>query len=156
MGRFSDSVKLILVVVVFAAISYLMGRCERSSDTGTTGTDTVYVDREFTDTVIVYTITPPKTVTVYLQPDTAKRKRLEGATIIQGLRIEPKGVELITIDTAGFTKVAFYQIPIGSEVLVNDTGAVQVKPVSIKKTRWIRAGKVAIVVGSFIVGGLLF
>jgi hypothetical protein len=156
MKNIFDYLKLLAVIVVFAAISYLMGRCERSSDTATTGTDTVYVNREFTDTVIVYTITPPKTVTVYLKPDTAKRKRLEGGTIIQGLRIEPKGVELITIDTAGFTKVAFYQIPVGSEVLVNDTGAVQVKPVSIKKTRWIRAGKIAIVVGSFIVGGLLF
>lgn len=155
MGRFSDWVKLVLVILVFAAISYLMGRCERSSDTGTTGTDTVYVDREFTDTVIVYTITPPKTVTVYLKPDTAKRKRMEGATIIQGLRIEPKGVELITIDTAGFTKVAYYPIAVGSEVLVNDTGAVQVKPVSIKKTRLIRAGKIAIVVGSFVLGAVL-
>jgi hypothetical protein len=153
--RFSDWVKVVIAIAVFALIAYLMGRCERSSEPSTTSTDTVYLDREFTDTVIVYTITPPKTVTVYLKPDTAKRKRLEGGTIIQGLRIEPKGVELITIDTAGFTKVAFYQIPIGSEVLVNDTGAVQVKPVSIKKTRWIRAGKVAIVVGSFVLGAVL-
>jgi hypothetical protein len=155
MGRFSDSVKLVLVVVVFALIAYLMGRCERSSDTGTTVTDTVFVDREFTDTVIVTKVTPPKVLTVYLKPNKPKREQLERGTILQGLTINPKGVELITIDTAGFTKVAFYPIAVGSEVLVNDTGAVQVKPVSIKKTRLIRAGKIAIVVGSFVLGAVL-
>jgi hypothetical protein len=151
-----NSLKISVLAGIFILLAYFLGTCERGESPEARGTDTVYIDRLYTDTVIITKVTPPKVLTVYLKPNKPKREQLERGTILQGLRIEAKGVEIVTIDTAGLSRVAFYPVPIGAEVLVSDTGAVQVKPISIKKTRWIRAGKIAIVVGSFIVGGLLF
>jgi hypothetical protein len=105
--------------------------------------------------VVIHHFAKPKTVTVYLKPDTVRRKVMEKRTIIQGLRIEPKGVEVATIDTGGFIRVNFYPIPMGASVAIADTGAVEITPISIKKTRWIRAGKVAVVIAAFGLGLML-
>jgi hypothetical protein len=148
----------LIILILIAGCAYLAGSCSRSvvKDNLTTQTDTVYIDKPYTDTVIIHHYAKPKTVTIYKEPNKARREAMEQRTIIQGLRIQPKGVEVATIDTAGFTRVAFYHTPISSTVLVADTGAVEIQPISIKKARWIRAGKVVILVATFITGALVF
>lgn len=150
-----NSIKVVIACLLVALIAYYVGSCNSFNQVPNTKTDTVYVDREFTDTVVIHTITPPKTVTVYLKPDTVKRKAMEQATIIQGLRIEPKGVEVITIDTGGFTRVNYYPIAEGSTVLVADTGAVEVKPINKQKANLRKAGKLVIILAAFGLGLLL-
>jgi hypothetical protein len=151
-----NALKISVLVAAFILLAYFLGTCKSGKAPEATGTDTVFVNRYFTDTVIITKVTPPKVLTVYLKPNKPKREQLERGTILQGLTINPKGVEVATIDTAGLTKVAFYPVPIGAEVLVSDTGAVQVNPVNPKKARWLRAGKIAVVVASFVAGALIF
>jgi hypothetical protein len=151
-----NSLKISVLAGIFILLAYFLGTCERRKSPEARGTDTVYIDRVYTDTIIITKVTPPKVLTVYLKPNKPKRKQLERGTILQGLTINPKGVEVVTIDTAGLSRVAFYPVPIGAEVLVSDTGAVQVNPVNPKKARLIRAGKVAVVVIAFIAGAALF
>jgi hypothetical protein len=151
-----NALKISVLVGVLILLAYFLGTCERVKPPEAQRTDTVFVNRFYTDTVIITKVTAPKVLTVYLKPNKPKREQLERGTILQGLTINPKGVEVATIDTAGLTKVAFYPVPIGAEVLVSDTGAVQVNPVNPKKARWIRAGKVAVVVAAFVAGALVF
>jgi hypothetical protein len=146
----------LIILILIAGCAYLAGSCNKQPEQlEPIKTDTVFINREYTDTVIIHHYAKPKIVTIYKEPNKARREAMEQRTIIQGLRIQPKGVEVATIDTGGFTRVAFYPMPVSSEVLVSDTGAVQVTPVSNKKARWIRAGKVAIIVAAFGLG-LLF
>ncbi len=148
----------LIILILIAGVAYLAGRCRNSvvKDNLITQTDTIYINRAYTDTVVIHHFAKPKTVTIYKEPNKARREAMEQRTIIQGLRIEPKGVEVATIDTAGFTRVAFYPTPIASEISIADTGAVEIKPISNKKARWIRAGKVAVIVAAFIAGGVIF
>lgn len=148
--------KTTAIIVVIATIAYYIGSCNSVAEKiSVTQTDTIYVDEVYTDTVIIHHYAKPKTITIYQKPDTARRQAMENRTILQGLRIEPKGVEVATIDTAGFTKVAFYPTPIGSTVLVADTGAVEIQPISNKKANLKKAGRIAIIVAAFGLG-LLF
>jgi len=157
MENISNYLKFSFVILIACLIAYYVGSCKTETvDDPTSKTDTVYIDRQFTDTVVIHTVTPAKTITVYLKPDTVKRKAMEQATLIQGLKIEPKGIELLTIDTAGFSTVKFYPVEFGSSIAINDTGAVEIKPISTKKARLIKAGKVAIIVATFIAGALIF
>lgn len=151
-----DYLKTSLIIIIIAAIAYYIGSCNSTTrEIRVVQTDTVYVDEVYTDTVIIHHYAKPKTITVYSKPDTARRQAMEQRTIIQGLRIEPKGVEVATIDTNGFTRVAFYPTPIGSTVLVADTGAVEIQPISNKKANLRKAGRIAVIVAAFGLG-LLF
>jgi hypothetical protein len=147
----------LIILILIAGCAYLAGSCNRSTtqDIGVVQTDTVYINRSYTDTVVIHHYTKPKTVTIYKEPNKARREAMEQRTIIQGIRIEPKGVEVATIDTAGFTRVAFYPTPIGSEVLVSDTGAVQVKPIKSQKANLRKAGNVVLIIAAFGLGLLL-
>lgn len=152
-----DYLKTTAIIVLIAALAYYIGSCNSTTrEIEVVKTDTVYVDEVYTDTVVIHHYAKPKTITVYSKPDTARRQAMEQRTIIQGLRIEPKGVEVATIDTNGFTRVAYYPTPIGSTVLVADTGAVEVTPISNKKANLRKAGRIAVVVLSVVVGGLIF
>lgn len=156
MNNLANYLKTTAIIVVIAAIAYYIGSCNSVVEKiSVTQTDTVYVDEVYTDTVVIHHYAKPETITIYQKPDTAKRQAMEQRTILQGLRIEPKGIEVATIDTAGFTKVAFYPTPIGSTVLVADTGAVEIQPISNKKANLKKAGRIAIIVAAFGLG-LLF
>lgn len=157
MNNLPNYLKTTAIILIVSAIAYYIGSCNSVvKDNLTTQTDTVYVDEVYTDTVVIHHFAKPETITIYQKPDTAKRKAMEQRTIIQGLRIEPKGIEVATIDTNGFTKVAYFPIAEGSTVLVADTGAVQVTPISNKKANLKKAGRIAIIVLSVVVGGVLF
>jgi hypothetical protein len=146
-----------IIIILIAGCAYLAGSCSKQPEhLEPIKTDTVFINREYTDTVVIHHFAKPKTVTVYKERNKERREAMEQRTIIQGLRIQPKGVEVATIDTAGFTRVAFYPTPISAEISIADTGAVEIKPISNKKARWIRAGRVAVVVAAFIAGGVLF
>ena len=156
MKELPNYLKTTAIIVVIAAIAYYIGSCNSTTrEIGVVQTDTVYVDEIYTDTVVIHHYAKPKTITIYGKPDTAKRQAMENRTILQGLRIEPKGIEVATIDTAGFTRIAFYPMPIGSTVLVADTGAVEIQPISNKKANLKKAGRIAIIVAAFGLG-LLF
>ena len=147
----------VIVLILIAGVAYLAGSCSKQPEQlEPIKTDTVFINREYTDTVIIHHYAKPKIVTVYKEPNKARREAMEQRTIIQGLRIQPKGVEVATIDTAGFTRVAFYPTLVASEISIADTGAVEITPISNKKARWIRAGKVAVIVAAFIAGGVIF
>jgi hypothetical protein len=147
----------LIILVLIAGCAYLAGSCSKQPEhLEPIKTDTVFINREYTDTVVIHHFAKPKTVTVYKERNKERREAMEQRTIIQGLRIQPKGVEVATIDTAGFTRVAFYPTPISAEISIADTGAVEIKPISNKKARWIRAGRVAVVVAAFIAGGVIF
>ena len=151
-----DYLKTTAIILVIAAIAYYIGSCNSATrEIEVVKTDTVYVDEVYTDTVIIHHYAKPKTITIYSKPDTARRQAMEQRTILQGLRIEPKGVEVATIDTNGFTRVAFYPMPIGSTVLIADTGAVEIQPISNKKANLKKAGRIAVMVIAF-GAGLLF
>lgn len=156
MNNLANYLKTTAIIVAIAAIAYYIGSCNSVvKDNLITETDTIYVDEVYTDTVVIHHYAKPKTITIYQKPDTARRQAMEQRTILQGLRIEPKGVEVATIDTAGFTRIAFYPMPIGSTVLVADTGAVEIQPISNKKANLRKAGRIAIIVAAFGLG-LLF
>ena len=143
----------VIVLILIAGVAYLAGSCSKQPEQlEPIKTDTVFINREYTDTVIIHHYAKPKIVTVYKEPNKARREAMEQRTIIQGLRIQPKGVEVATIDTAGFTRVAFYPTLVASEISIADTGAVEIKPISNKKARWIRAGNVVLILAAFGIG----
>jgi hypothetical protein len=146
----------LIILILIAGCAYLAGSCSKQpKQLEPIKTDTVFINREYTDTVIIHHFAKPKIVTIYKEPNKARRKAMEQRTIIQGLRIEPKGVEVATIDTAGFTRVAFYPTPIAAEISIADTGAVEIKPISTKKANLRKAGRIAVIVAAFTLGLLL-
>ena len=147
----------LIILILIAGVAYLAGSCNRSvvKDNLITQTDTVYINRAYTDTVVIHHFAKPETVTIYKEPNKARREAMEQRTIIQGLRIEPKGVEVATIDTAGFTRVAFYPTPVVSEISIADTGAVEIKPVKSQKANLRKAGNLLLIIAAFGLGVLL-
>jgi len=149
-----NSLSISIIIIALALLCFFVGKCSRQDNEPitVTKTDTVIVNHSYTDTVVIYHFAKPKTVTIYKVADTMRRKAMEQRTLIQGIRIEPKGIEVATIDTGGFTKVAFYPIPLGTSVAIADTGAVEIAPISKKKANLRKAGNVALIVLAFIAG----
>jgi hypothetical protein len=147
----------VIILILIAGVAYLAGSCNRSvvKDNLTTQTDTVYINRAYTDTVVIHHFAKPETVTIYKERNKERREAMEQRTIIQGLRIEPKGVEVATIDTAGFTRVAFYPTPISAEISIADTGAVEIKPIKSQKANLRKAGNLVLILAAFGLGVLL-
>jgi len=158
MKLFSKSLVITLIIIALALLCFFAGKCSRqASETITvTKSDTVIVNHSYTDTVVIHHFAKPKTITIYKVPDTSRRKAMEKRTLIQGIRIEPKGVEVATIDTGGFTKVSFYPIPTGASVVIADTGAVEITPISKRKANLKKAGNVALIILAIVAGGLAF
>jgi hypothetical protein len=143
----------LIILILIAGCAYLAGTCSKQPEQlEPIKTDTVFINREYTDTVIIHHYAKPKIVTIYKEPNKAKREAMEQRTIIQGLRIQPKGVEVATIDTAGFTRVAFYPTPIASEISIADTGAVQITPIKSQKANLRKAGNVVLILAAFGIG----
>lgn len=147
----------LIILVLIAGCAYLAGSCNRSTtqDIRVVQTDTVFINREYTDTVMIHHFAKPKTVTVYKERNKTRREAMEQRTIIQGLRIQPKGVEVATIDTAGFTRVAFYPTPVSAEISIADTGAVEIKPIKSQKANLRKAGNLLLIIAAFGLGVLL-
>jgi hypothetical protein len=144
----------VITIVAISLLAFFAGKCSHPTNEvySVTKTDTVIVNRQYTDTVVIHHFNKPKTITIYKLADTVRRKAMEQRTLIQGIRIEPKGVEVATIDTGGFTKVAFYPIPLCASVAIADTGAVEVTPMSKRKANLRKAGNVALIVLAFVAG----
>ena len=146
----------LIILVLIAGVAYLAGSCSKQPEHfQPIKTDTVFINREYTDTVVIHHFAKPKTVTVYKERNKARREAIEQRTIIQGLRIQPKGVEVATIDTAGFTRVAFYPTPISAEISIADTGAVEIKPIKSQKANLRKAGNVVLILAAFGLGLML-
>lgn len=158
MKLFSKSLVITLIIIALALLCFFAGKCSRqdSEPITITKTDTVIVHRQYTDTVVIHHFTKPKTITIYKVANTVRRKVMEQRTLIQGIRIEPKSVEVATIDTGGFTRVAFYPIPLGASVAIADTGVVEVTPISKRKANLRKAGNIALIILAFVAGGLAF
>jgi hypothetical protein len=146
----------LIILILIAGVAYLAGSCSKQPEHfEPIKTDTVFINRSYTDTVVIHHFTKPKTVTVYKERNKERREVMEQRTIIQGLRIQPKGVEVATIDTAGFTRVAFYPTPVASEISIADTGAVEIKPIKSQKANLRRAGNLVLIIAAFGLGVLL-
>ena len=143
----------LIILILIAGCAYLAGTCSKQPEQlEPIKTDTVFINREYTDTVIIHHFAKPKIVTIYKEPNKAKREAMEQRTIIQGLRIQPKGVEVATIDTAGFTRVAFYPTLVAAEISIADTGAVQITPIKSQKANLRKAGNVVLILAAFGIG----
>ena len=146
----------VIIIILISGCAYLAGSCSKQPEyIETVKTDTVIVNRKYTDTVVIHHFAKPKTVTIYKERNKARREAMEQRTIIQGLRIQPKGVEVATIDTAGFTRVAFYPTPIAAEISIADTGAVEIKPIKSQKANLRKAGNLLLIIAAFGLGVLL-
>ena len=154
MKLFSKSLVITLIIIALALLCFFAGKCSRQANEPIviTKTDTIIVNHSYTDTVVIHHFAKPQTVTIYKVADTSRRKAMEQRTLIEGVRIEPKGVEVATIDTGGFTKVAYYPIPLGASVAIADTGAIEVTPISKRKANLRKAGNVALIVLAFVAG----
>jgi hypothetical protein len=145
-----------IIIILIAGCAYLAGSCSKQPEHfEPIKTDTVFINRSYTDTVVIHHFAKPKTVTVYKERNKERREAMEQRTIIQGLRIQPKGVEVATIDTAGFTRVAFYPTPVSAEISIADTGAVQITPIKSQKANFRKAGNLVLILAAFGLGVLL-
>ena len=92
-------------------------------------TDTVVVNRVFRDTVRIVVRSKPKTVYVYTQPDTVRRKRLERDTLIGGVRLNPRMLEVEMLTPKGVSILESYPILECNALVVsiNNKGQVNIK-----------------------------
>lgn len=152
--------KLLLGIFGIAMLLLLLAsleKCQRPAMTpyqGASRTDTVYINRVQTDTVlkvITQTRTIPHQVTVYL-PDTARRQRLERDTLVTGLKLTTGRLEVHTISPEGISMLSQYKAPpLQFTTLTMDAEgqvSMQVDSAAIRKAerraKWRKAGNWAL------------
>lgn len=121
-------------------------------------TDTVYVNRVYRDTIRIVQKAKPRTVYVYTQPDTARRRRLEQDTIIGGIRLDSRKLEVELLTPKGVSLVESYrlphQLPVQLELSQKGQVSLVVDPYGTpKKVRKNKA--LPWVVGLLLIGGYL-
>lgn len=127
-------------------------------------TDTVLVNRVFRDTVRIVVRSKPKTVYIYTQPDTVRRKRLEGDTLIGGVRLDSRKLELELLTPKGSSFIEVYplensikpvMIQIGSDGIVNIEQDIAAMRQERSRRRWVRIKIGAAVVVGLVIGMVL-
>ncbi len=150
--------KIIITAVLLLFAAWFLGRCTKQAKiiTERLPSDTVYIPKPYPKIEIkVKERLKPYPVYVYLS-DTARRKKLEKETIING--IQTKGNDLIiqTIDPKGIVYVNDYKLPDALPPLMIDANgniAIDKKQdrKENRKIAWKKIKKTATVVGAVLI-----